>query len=168
MQTSRSNWTLRWYMPGLIAGLVFLAIALLSGAISTTVWAMPEGIARTIGVNAPVGYSFALAPVLVGVVIHLVLSIALGALFTALALWLRLRGWVLVVAAVVFVSVETATALWVVLHNILSAAAFSYYLSAIPWEGSVIGHYAYAIVLGLLLVVGPFAINRKSPQLQSA
>ncbi len=165
MQTSRFNANSRWFMPGLIAGLVFLAIALLFGALSTTVWAMPEGIARTVGVNAPTSYSFALAPVLIGVVVHLVLSIVLGAIFTALALWLRLRGWVLVVAAVVFVSVETASALWVVLHNIVSGAVFTYFLSAIPWEGSVIGHYAYALVLGLLLAVGPFAINRKSPQL---
>lgn len=167
MQTSLFHSTYRWFLPGLIAGVVFLAIALLSGALSTTVWAMPEGIARTLGVSSPVGYSFALAPVLVGVVVHLVLSIGLGAIFTAIALRLRLHGWVLVVAALVFVSVETATALWIVLHSILSASAFSYFLSAIPWWGSVIGHYAYALVLALLMLSGPFAISRKS-QLQTA
>jgi len=85
MQTSLFHSTYRWFLPGLIAGVVFLAIALLSGALSTTVWAMPEGIARTLGVSSPVGYSFALAPVLVGVVVHLVLSIGLGAIFTAIA-----------------------------------------------------------------------------------
>lgn len=167
MQTSLFHSTSRWFMPGLIAGAVFLAVALLSGAISTTIWAMPEGIARTVGVSAPVGYSFALIPLLVGIVVHLVLSIALGAVFTAIALRLRLHGWVLVAAAAVFVSVETAVALWVVLHTILSASAFSYFLSAIPWEGSVLGHYAYALVLGLLLIYGPFAFNRV-PQHQIA
>ncbi len=166
MQTSFFHSTSRWFMPGLIAGIVFLAVALLSGALSTTVWAMPEGIARTVGVSAPVGYSFALVPLLVGIVIHLVLSVALGAVFTAIALRLRLHRWVLVVAAAVFVSVETAVALWVVLHTILSASAFSYFLSAIPWEGSVLGHYAYAFVLGLLLVYGPFALT-KERQLQT-
>lgn len=167
MQTSSFHSTSRWFLPGLIAGVVFLAIALLTGALSTTVWAMPEAIARTMGVSAPIGYGFALGPLLIGVVVHLVLSIALGAAFTAISLWLRLRGWVLVVAAAVFVSIETAVALWVVLHNMLSAAVFSYYLSAIPWWGSVLGHYAYALVLGLLLVFGPFALNRK-PQRQTA
>ncbi len=162
MQTSLFHASLRWFLPGLIAGAVFLAIALLAGALSTTVWAMPEAIARTVGVSAPVGYGFALGPLLVGVVVHLALSIGLGAVFTATALWLRLHGWVLVAAAVVFVSVETAVALWVVLHTMLSATAFSYFLSAIPWWGSVLGHYAYALVLGLLLVFGPFALNRKS------
>jgi hypothetical protein len=154
------------FLPGLIAGIVFLAVALLSGAISTTVWAMPEGIARTVGVSTPSGYDFALGPFLVGVVVHLVLSVLLGALFTAIVLRLRLQSWLLVVAAVVFVSIETAVALWVVLHTILSASAFSYFLSAIPWEGSVIGHYAYALVLGLLLVYGPFAQSSKQqPQI---
>ena len=167
MQTSLFHSTSRWFLPGLIAGVVFLAVALLSGALSTTVWAMPEGIAQTVGVSAPIRYSFALGPLLVGVVVHLVLSIVLGAVFTALALWLRLHGWVLIAAAVVFVSVETAVALWVVLHNMVTPTVFSYFLSAIPWEGSVLGHYAYALVLGLLLVFGPFALNRK-PQQQIA
>lgn len=164
MQTSLFHSTSRWFLPGLIAGLVFLAIAMLSGTFNTTVWAMPEGIAQTVGVNAPIGYGFALEPLLVGIVVHLLFSIALGAIFTALALRLRLHGWVLVVAAAVFVSVETAVALWVVLHTMLSASAFSYYLSAIPWWGSVFGHYAYALVLGLLLVFGPFALNQESQQ----
>ncbi len=167
MQTSLFHSTSRWFIPGLIAGAAFLAIALLSGTLSTTVWAMPEGIAQTTGVSAPIGYGFALVPLLVGIVVHLVLSIVLGAVFTAIALRLRLHGWVLVAAAVVFISVETAVALWVVLHNILSATAFSYFLSAIPWWGSVLGHCVYALVLGLLLVFGPFALNRK-PQPQIA
>ena len=162
MQTSFFRSTFRWSLPGLIAGVVFLVIALLVGMLSTTVWAMPEAIARTVGVSAPVGYSFALEPLLIGIVVHLVLSIGLGAAFTAIALWLRLHGWVLVVAAVVFVSIETAVALWVVLHTLLSATVFSYFLSAIPWWGSVFGHYAYALILGLLLVCGPFAL--KKPQ----
>jgi hypothetical protein len=162
MQTSLFHSTFRWFLPGLIAGVVFLAIALLAGTFNTTTWAMPEAIAQTVGVSAPVGYGFALGPLLVGVIVHLVLSIGLGIVFTATALWLRLHGWVLVAAAVVFVSIETAVALWVVLHNMLSATTFSYFLSAIPWWGSVLGHYAYALVLGLLLVFGPFALNKKT------
>lgn len=167
MQASLFHSNLRWFLPGLIAGVVFLAIALLAGALSTTMWAMPEGIAQTVGVNAPVGYGFALGPFLVGIMVHLVLSIGLGAVFTAIALRLRLHGWVLIVATAVFVSVETAVALWVVLHSIESAATFSYFLSAIPLWGSLLGHYAYALVLGLLLVFGPFALKRE-PQQQIA
>lgn len=167
MQTSLFHSIYRWSLPGLFAGVVFLAIAMLTGILSTTVWAMPEAIAQTMGVSAPIGYGFSLEPLLVGIVVHLVLSVVLGAIFIATALWLRLHGWVLVAAAVVFVSVETAVALWVVLHNILSATAFSYFLSAIPWWGSVLGHYAYALVLGLLLLFGPFALTRK-PQPKTA
>lgn len=162
MQTTHFHSTARWFMPGLIAGVVFLAIALLAGALSTTVWAMPEGIARTMGVSTPAGYGFALAPVLIGIVVHLALSIVLGAIFTALALRLQLRGWVLVAVAAVFVSVETAVALWVVLHTIESASTFSYFLSAIPLWGSLLGHYAYALILGLLLVFGPYALPRQA------
>ncbi len=169
MKTSLYSSTARWIMPGLIAGLVFLAIVLLSGVYSTTLWAMPEGIARTVGVSASAGYSFSFVPVFIGVVVHLVLSIALGALFTALALKMRLHGWMLVVAAAVFVSSATGFALCGFLHVIASSATCSYFWAASTGWGSVIGHYAYALVLGLLLMVGPYAINRnREPQLRAA
>jgi hypothetical protein len=153
-----------WVLPGLIAGAVFLAIALITGPLATTVWGMPDAIARVIGIAAPAGYSFAPVPVVVGVAVHLALSIVLGALFTALARWLRLRGWKLVVASAIFISIETPIALWVVMHNLLPAATFSFFLSAIPWWGSVLGHYMYALILGLLLARNPAVAAWKTRQ----
>jgi hypothetical protein len=138
-------------LSGLIAGAIFLAIALLAGAVSTTVWAMPEGIAHTTGLAAPAGYGFAPVPVVLGIVMHLALSVVLGIIFVALVRLLRLRGWVVVLAGVIFVTIETPVALWGVMHNVLPAATFTFFLAAIPLWGSLLGHYVYALVLGLLV-----------------
>lgn len=151
-----------WVWPGLVAGLVFLAVALISGALTTTVWALPDGIARTLGMDAPAGYAFAPVPVLSGIVVHLAFSIGLGALLAAFVLWRRLHGWMVVVAAVLLVTVETPVALWIVLHNVLPAAAFQYFLSAVPLWGSLLGHYLYALVLGLLLARHPSVAVKKA------
>ena len=150
-----------WVLPGLIAGAAFLAIALIAGALSTTVWAMPEGIANAVGVAAPAGYGFAAVPVLVGIVVHLALSIILGAIFTGIVRWWRLRGWVVVLAAVIFVTIETPVALWGVMNNLLPASAFHFFLAAIPLWGSVLGHYLYALLLGLLVALNPATVVQK-------
>jgi hypothetical protein len=164
MKTSASNSFSFWVLPGLIAGVVFLVIAFVSGALSTTFWAMPDAIAQTVGVTAPANYSFAPVPVLVGVVVHLALSVGLGALFALLVRWWRLRGWMIILAAVIFVSVETATALWVVLFKVESAATFHFFLAAVPLWGSVLGHYVYALILGLFLLFHPSTSARKAQQ----
>ncbi|HEU5200564.1 MAG TPA: hypothetical protein VFU32_13075 [Ktedonobacterales bacterium] len=164
MRTSFFNTLSRWVLPGLIAGAVFLAVALVTGALATTVWAMPDAIAQTIGIAAPAGYGFALVPVVVGIAVHLALSIGLGAMFTALAWRLRLHGWIVVAAAVLFITIETPVALWVVMNNLLPATTFHFFLAAIPWWGSVLGHYLYALVLGLLLARSPLIAARKRQQ----
>jgi hypothetical protein len=167
MKTSFFDSLSLWVLPGLVAGAVFLVIALIAGALSTTVWAMPEGIARTIGVAAPIGYSFAPSSVLPGIVVHLALSIVLGVIFTAFVLWRQLHGWVLVAAAIIFITIETPIALWGVMHTLLPATTFHFFLAAIPLWGSVLGHYLYALVLGLLLALNPSIASRK-PQQASA
>lgn len=164
MKTSSFHAFSLWVVPGLIAGVVFLAIALGSGALATTIWAMPDAIAQTIGIAAPAGYGFAPVPVGVGIAVHLLLSIGLGALFTALARWRRLHGWALIAASGIFITFETPIALWVVLHNVLPGSIFHFFLAAIPFWGSVLGHYLYALILGLLLAFGPFALAGKHPQ----
>jgi hypothetical protein len=151
MKKSFSNSLLFWVLPGLIAGVMFLSIALVTGAMTTNFWAMPDAIARVIGIAAPTEYGFAPVPVLVGIAVHLAFSIGLGVIFTAVARWLRLHGWVLVVAGLLFIMLETPLALWVVLHSLLPTATFSYFLSAVPWWGSVFGRCTYGLVLGLLL-----------------
>lgn len=164
MKTSFSKALSLYVLPGLIAGAVFLAIALISGAVTTSVWAMPDGIARVVGIAAPAGYGFALVPVLIGVAVHLALSIALGALLAAVARLLRLHGWKLVVAAFILITVETPIALWIVMYNLLPASTFHFFLAAVPLWGSLLGHYMYALVLGLLLARSPFVAAWKTRQ----
>src|ERR1022692_3743436 len=99
MKTTFSNALSLWVLPGLIAGVVFLMTAFITGAFATTVWAMPDAIAQVIGISAPAGYGFAFGPVLIGIIVHLAFSIGLGAIFTVFAQWRRLHGWTIVVAA---------------------------------------------------------------------
>jgi hypothetical protein len=148
-----------WLLPGLIAGAVYLVIAMVTGAFSKTAWAMLDGIAQTVGINAPAGYGFAPGPLLAGIVVHLVVSIGLGAIFTAIARWRRFRGWVLVVAAVIFASVEPGIAIWGVLHSLLSHPTFFFFLTALPLWASALGHCMYGLTLGLLLAFGPFTLT---------
>jgi hypothetical protein len=138
-----------WAMPGLVAGVAFLAIAMLTGAVTSTAWAMPDGIAKAVGVSAPGGYGLAAGPLLVGIAVHLTTSVLLGALFIAIVDRLRLRGRFVVAAAVVFSAVEPAIAIWVVLHTVLPHDAFRIFLTAIPVWASLLGHLGYGVVLGL-------------------
>ena len=140
-----------WVLPGFSAGLVFLGIAFISSAMTTRLWAMPDAIASTLGMATPAGYGFAPGPVLVGIAVHLAFSIGLGVIFTAFARWRQLHGWLLVVAGVLFMMLETSIAIWVVLHSLLPSSTFVYFLGAVPWWGSVTGRCMYGLVLGLLL-----------------
>lgn len=164
LKTASFNSLSLWVLPGLIAGVAFLLIALLSGALDTTVWAMPDAIAQALGIAAPAGYGFALVPVLVGVVVHLTFSIGLGAIFTAFARMLRLHGWTLIAAGFIFISLETVTALWGVLHSLLPATTFHFFLGAVPLWGSVLGRYTYGLLLGLLLKLHPSTASWKPQQ----
>src|ERR687888_466652 len=96
MKKSFPNALSFWVLPGFIAGVVFLSIALITGALVTTFWAMPDAIAHALGIAAPAGYGFAPVPVLVGIAVHLAFSIGLGIIFTAFARWRQLHGWILV------------------------------------------------------------------------
>jgi hypothetical protein len=151
MKSSFSSPLTRWVAPGLFAGCLFLAVALIAGAVTTSLWAMPDAIAQTVGVAAPADYRFALAPVAIGVFIHLALSVGLGALFMALTARRQLNGGMLILASCLFITLETPIVLWGMLHSLLSAATFHYYLAAIPFWGSLAGHYLYAVGLGAML-----------------
>jgi hypothetical protein len=161
-QTVKTLWM--WVLPGLIAGLLFLGIALISGAIATSVWALPDGIARVAGVPAPANYSFALGPVVVGIAIHLAFSIALGAMLRAIAIWLHLRGWQNILAGFILIFFETPIALWAIMHPLLPASTFYYFLGAVPLWGSILGHMLYALALGVLLALHPATPLRKALQ----
>lgn len=161
MKTASSQTLWTWVYPGLLAGLLFLAIALISGAIATSIWALPDGIARIVGMPTPANYRFALGPVVVGIMIHLAFSIGLGAGLRAVAIWLRLRGWQNILAGFILIFLETPIALWVIMHPLLPASTFYYFLGAVPLWGSILGHMLYALALGVLLALHPVATSFK-------
>jgi hypothetical protein len=136
-------------LPGLVAGAALLAVAIVAGAANTTPWAMPDAIAAVLGVGTT-GYRFAAIPVLVGIAAHLTVSTALGVLYLAIARRLRLRrGWV-VFGAWLFAGAETPISLWGILHTVLTPHTFHYFLDAVPFWASFLGHNVYGLVLGLL------------------
>ena len=139
----------RWLWPGLVAGVAFLATAMVTGGLTTTAWAMPEAVAAAVGVPGPDGYGFAPVPLLVGVVVHLIVSVGLGAGYLAVVRLARWTGWRVFIGAVVFSMVEPAVAIWVVLHTVLPHNTFLVFLTAIPVWASVLGHCLYGVVLGL-------------------
>jgi hypothetical protein len=161
MKSSFFNSASFWLLPGLIAGAGFLVIAMVGGALGTTLWALPDGIAQAVGMSVPARYGFALWPLLVGIAIHLAFSTGLGVIFIAITRWLRLHGWLLVVAALIFITAESAISIWGVLHNILPTNAFYTFLGAVPLWASILGRYTYGLILGLLLAFGPFAASRE-------
>jgi hypothetical protein len=153
-----------WVLPGLMAGAGFLGIALIVGALTRTVWAVPDGIAQAIGITAPPGYGFALWPVVVGVAVHLAFSIGLGVIFTAVVRRLRLHGWVLVAAAILFIGLETPITIWIILYRLLPATTFMFFLTALPFWGSFLGRCMYGLILGLLLALHPSTASQKPQQ----
>ncbi|HEY3611978.1 MAG TPA: hypothetical protein VGL06_31095 [Pseudonocardiaceae bacterium] len=139
----------RWVLPGLTAGGFFLVVEMLFGSFTTTVWAFPEGIAHTIGIGAH-GYGLQPLPLLAGVIVHLSVSVGLGALFTVLADRLRLAGTATIIAAWLFSGAETAVAIWAVLHTVLPAT-LPMLLQSVPLWASIVGHNIYGLTLGFLL-----------------
>ncbi len=139
----------RWLLPGLVAGTAFLAVEMVVGAFVTTAWAMPDGVAAVLGVGSH-GYGFRGAAVAAGVAAHLATSTALGVLYLVIARWLRLRGRMLVLGGWLFSGFETPISLWGVLHPVLSAPTFDYFLVAVPFWASFLGRTTYGVVLGLM------------------
>ena len=69
------------------------------------------------------------------------------------------RG-LLVLGAWLFSGLETPVSLWGVLHTVLSHQRFDYYLGAVPFWASFLGHTVYGVVLGLMAAwLGP--VNRR-------
>jgi hypothetical protein len=137
-------------LPGFLAGVAFLVTAMLGGALNTTPWAMPDAISAAIGLTVH-GYAFQAVPVTTGIAVHLTVSTLLGALYSEITHRLRLRGVRLVVGAVLFSGLETPVSIWLVLHSILSAPTFHFFLATLPLWASICGRNLYGLVLGLAL-----------------
>jgi hypothetical protein len=141
--------TRQWLVPGLAAGLVFLAFEMLAGALSTSVWQFPEAIAQTIGIGAPTD-AFQPTSLVAGVAIHFVFSVALGVMFVAIARRLKLSGARLLIGAIVFMYAESAISIWAVLHT-LFPATLPVLLGAVPFWASLIGRTAFGVTLAWTL-----------------
>jgi hypothetical protein len=143
---STSDITRQWLVPGLAAGLVFLAFEMLAGATSTSAWQFPEAIAQTIGIGSPTA-DFQPSAFVAGIAIHFAFSVALGVLFVAAAHRLRLSGARLLIGAIVFIYAESAISIWAVLHS-LFPATLPVLLGAVPFWASLLGRTAFGLTLG--------------------
>ncbi len=134
-------------LPGLVGGVAFLAVVVCGGALVGRPLALPDAIAAVVGVHTN-GYPVRLVPALIGVGTHLAVSVGLGVLYLVIAHRLRLQGWWLVLGGWLFSGVETPISLWVVLHTVLPQATFGYFLDAVPFWVSFLGHTVYGLALG--------------------
>ena len=138
----------RWIVPGLTAGGAFLGFEMLAGSISTSVWAFPQSVAQTIGIGSPTP-ALAPASLLAGIAIHLAFSVGLGVLFIAIANRFSLTGRTLVAAGVLYMWVESAISIWLVLHTLVPDT-LPVLLGAVPFWASFLGRSGFGVILALM------------------
>jgi hypothetical protein len=142
---SASDITREWLVPGIAAGVVFLAVEMLAGATSTSAWQFPEVIALTVGIGTPTS-AFEPTSLLAGIAIHFAFSVALGVMFVGIARRLRLSGVRLLIGAIVFMYAESAISIWAVLHTFFPAT-LPVLLGAVPFWASPLGRTAFGLTL---------------------
>jgi hypothetical protein len=152
-QESGTRTVLTWALPGLIAGLVFAMWAMVVGLFTSTLWAPPQGIAQSIGIGTA-GHNFQLVPLLVGLMGHMMNSIALGVIFIAIARAIRLQGIAAVIGGMAYGVIVYIAMYWVLLRGVLSSTSASF-LSANPEWSWVAAHLMFGVVLGALAAYGP-------------
>lgn len=138
----------RWLAPGLAAGAGFLAIEMLAGSFTTSIWSFPESIAQTIGIGSPTR-DLDPAQLLAGIVLHLAFSVCLGAMFVALAERFRVTGVKLLASAVLFMWAESAISIWLVLHTFFPAT-LPVLLGAVPFWASFAGRTSFGVMLAIV------------------
>jgi hypothetical protein len=157
--TSQADWVRR-LAPGLVAGFVFAMWAMVVGIFTSTLWAAPQGIAQAIGIGSP-GHDFQIVASVVGLMGHMMNSVILGVIFTAVAVGvLRLRGWGLLLAGMMYGVVLYAIMYDLVLRGILASTSASF-LSANPEWSWIAGHLMYGVALAWLLAYGPLSRARQ-------
>src|SRR5258708_13975982 len=124
-QESGTRTVLNWALPGLIGGLVFAMWAMVFVLFTTTLWAPPQGIAQSIGIGSA-GHDFQLAPLLIGLVGHMMNSLVLGVIFVAIARAIRLQGIAAVVEGMVYGVIVYVAMYLAVLRAVLSATSASF------------------------------------------
>jgi hypothetical protein len=132
--------------------------AMIVGIFSSNLWAPPQGIGQAVGIGHQ-GHDFQIVPFIAGLIGHMMNSVILGAIFIAIALGLRLRDGILVVAGMVWGLIVYAIMYWVALRGLLSGTSGSF-LSSNPEWAWVVGHLMFGAVLGALVAYGPLAYPR--------
>jgi hypothetical protein len=150
---SGTRTVLKWFLPGLIAGLVFAMWAMLVGLFTSTLWAPPQGIAQSIGIGSA-GHNFQIVPFVAGLMGHMMNSIVLGVIFIALARTIGLQGIAAVFGGMVYGALVYAAMYWVVLRGVLSSTSASF-VSANPEWSWIAAHLMFGVVLGALAAYGP-------------
>lgn len=138
-------------LGGLGAGLVMVMWSMVVLAVvGEGFWAPLNYIAHTFWNDVPLGGAFSWGGLLVGMSVHLMMSMLLGAVFGVLLGWRR--GVSLV--GVVFAGVAYGIGIWLINHVLLwplidEAAAKAFVL----WV-FLVGHVLYGLVLALALMQG--------------
>ncbi len=151
-QQSSTRTVLKWVLPGLIAGMVFAMWAMVVGLFTSTLWAPPQGIAQSIGIGSP-GHDFQLLPFVVGVMGHMMNSIALGVIFVAIARAGRLHGPAALAGGMVYGMIVYVGMYWVLLRGVLSSTS-SLFLSANPEWSWIVAHLMFGVAIGALTAYG--------------
>lgn len=157
-QESGTRAVLNWILPGLMAGLVFAMWAMVVGLFTSTFWAPPQGIAQSIGIGSP-GHNFQLAPLVAGLIGHMMNSIVFGVIFIAVARAVRLNGPLAVVAGMAYSAIVYVAMYWVLLRGVLNSTSASF-LSANPEWSWMAAHLMFGVVLGTLAAYGPLRTLR--------
>jgi len=143
----------RWFLPGLIAGLVFAMLAMVVGIFTSNLWAPPQGIAQSVGIGTQ-GHNFQLVPFVLGLMGHMVNSVIIGIIFITIARAVHLRGVGAVIGGMVW-GVIAYVGMYRVVLRVLLVSTSSSFLSANPEWSWIAGHLMYGVVLGALVAYGP-------------
>jgi hypothetical protein len=137
--------------------MVFAMWAMVVGAFTpgSNLLAPPQGIAQSVGFGSP-GHDLQALPLIVGLMGHMMNSVIIGLVFLAVVTALRLRGFITVIAGMMYGLLVYGVMYWPVLRGVLGGTSGSF-LSANPEWSWVVGHLMYGVVLGALLAYGPLA-----------
>lgn len=169
-QTGLGRTILIGLISGVVAGIVFVVFEMIVAAIMGNGLFAPLRMigAIALGQSVLMASSPLLVPVIVGAVVHMMLSAIYGMVFAAAAHYitmLRRNTASLLTATTVF-----GLALWVVNFHVFSPLLFPWFGASPPTVGVIAHTFSYGTMLGVLLLVfglpmaGRGAVPRVGPK----
>lgn len=137
---------------GAVGGVVGGALMMLWSMIAmwltgTGFWTPPNLIAHTVFPSAPLGASFSVPALVIGLLIHFAVAIVFGMLFAALMT--PAAGWVPTTTTSALSGIAYGIVVWLVMQFLVWTAADTVAASAFtPWIFAV-GHLIYGLTIGL-------------------